>query len=68
MSTDVRGLVQAALDQIHQQECEIVEHIARRDQRVEFDRIERHGLAVDQRDIAEMQVAVAAADEPLRAA
>jgi hypothetical protein len=47
-----------ALLEVHQQESEIVKHIARSDQRIELDRVEQHRLAVDQRDIAEMQVAM----------
>ena len=63
---DVGGCAQPALDQVHQQEGEIVEHVAGRDQRAELDGVEQHRRAVDQRDIAEMQVAVAAPDETAR--
>ena len=64
---DVRGGPQPALGQIHQQECQIVEHVARRDQRAEFDGIEQHRPALEQDDIAEMEIAVDAADEASRA-
>ena len=50
------------------QKCKVVKDIAGRDQRIEFDCIEWHWLAVDQRNVAEMQVAVAAADQTLCAA
>ena len=49
--------------QVHQDEGEIVQDIRRGDLRIEFDRIEGHRLSIDQRDIGEMQVAVAVADE-----
>ena len=54
---------QPALGQVHQQEGEIVEHVARRDQRAELDGVEQHRPAVDQHDVAEMQIAVNAADQ-----
>ena len=63
-----RALTEVALDQIHQQEREIVQHVAGCDQRIELDRVERDRLAVDQRDVAEMQIAVAAQDPSGRAA
>ena len=59
---------QPALEQIHQQEGEIVEHVARGDDRAELDGVEQHRLAVDQHDIAEMQVAVDAPDQAAPAA
>ena len=52
--------VEAALDQVHHQEREIVEHVAGRDQRVELDRVEQRRPSFDQHDVAEMKVAVAA--------
>ena len=65
---DVGGGAEAAVDQVHQQEGEIVEDVAGGDQRIEFDGVERHRLAVDHRDIAEMEVAVAAAHQAVAAA
>ena len=50
------------------QEGEIVEHVAGRDDVGEFDGVEQHRFAVDQRDVAEMKVAVNAADEATPAA
>ncbi len=61
---DIGGGPEPALGQVHQQEGEIVEHVARRDQRAELDRVEQHRPAVDQHDVAEMEIAVDAADEP----
>ena len=58
----------AALLQIHQQEGEIVEHVAAGDLVGEFDRVEQGRLAVDEDDVAQMQVAVTAAHEPGRPA
>ena len=55
---------QAALDQVHQQEGEIVEHVAGGDPGIEFDGIEQHRLSFEQHDIAEMQIAVTAPHEP----
>ena len=60
--------IQAAFDQIHEQKRQIVKHVARGDDGIEFQRVERDGLAVDNRDIAEMKVAVAAADQARGAA
>ena len=54
----VGGVRKPALDQIHQEKSEVVEHVTGSDQRIELDRVEQHRLAVDQRDIAEMQVAM----------
>ena len=39
--------MQLALDQVHQQEGEIVEHVAGGDRRIELDGVEQHRLAVD---------------------
>ena len=60
---DICGCGKSALDQIHQQKGEIVEHVAGRDTVVEFDGVEQHRLAVNQDDVAEMQVAMAAANK-----
>ena len=65
---DIGRRLQASLDEVHQQEGEVVEHVAGGDERIEFEGIERHRPAVDERDIAEMQVAVSAADEAARSA
>ena len=46
-------------EEIHDRESKIVEHVDRRDHRIELDRIEQHGLLPDQHDIRQMQVAVA---------
>ncbi len=54
--------------QIHQRECEVVEHVDRRHLRVELDGVEQHGLLLDQHDIRKMQVAVATAHEAPAAA
>ena len=58
----------AALDKIHQQKGKIVKHVTRGHDRIELERIKRQWRTVYQRDIAEMQVAMAASDESLRAA
>ena len=60
---DVGRALQTALHQIHEQEGEIVEQIAGGDQRIELDGIEQNRAAVDQHDVAEVEVAVAAADQ-----
>ena len=65
---DIRGLGQAALEQVHQQEGEIVKHVAGRDDVAELDGVEQHRFAVDQHDVAEMKVAVDAADQAAAAA
>ena len=57
---DIGRWPQPALDQVHQQEGEIVEHVAGGDLGIEFDGVEQHRRAVEQDDIAEMQIAVAA--------
>ena len=53
------------MDQIHQRKGEVVEHIRRRYDGIEFDRIEQQRPAVHQRNIGEMQIAVTTAHEPL---
>ena len=54
----IRRPRQAAFDQIHQQESEVVQHIGGGKFRIELEGVEQHRLAVDLHDIAEMQVAV----------
>ena len=44
--------------QIHQQERKVIQNVAGRDQWAEFDRIEQNRGAVDQNDIAEVQIAM----------
>src|SRR4029077_1139715 len=61
----VGGLRKLALDKIHQQEGEVVEHIAGGHERIELERVERDRAALDQRDVAEVQITVAAANETL---
>ena len=65
---DIGRLRQLALEQVHQQKGEIVEHVARGDDVAELDGVEQHRPAVDQRDIAEMKIAVDAANQPAPAA
>jgi len=60
VETGIRGLLETALPQIHDQEGEIVEHVASGHGLVELERVEQNGLAVDDRDISQMQIAVAA--------
>ena len=55
----VRSRMPTIADEIHDWERKIVEHIDRRDIGVELDRIEQNGLAFDQHDVRQMQVAVA---------
>src|ERR1019366_6264075 len=55
---DIGGLRQLALDQVHQQEGEIVQHVAGGDLGIEFDGVEQHRRALEQHDIAEVQIAV----------
>ena len=58
----------SALDQVHQQEGEVVKQVAGGEDRIEFESVESDRLAVENGDIAEMKVAVAAADQALCAA
>ena len=44
---DIGGAVQAALDQIHEQKSEIVEHVDGGELWIELDGVEQHRLAVD---------------------
>ena len=64
MSTILAAGAEPALGQIHQQEGEVVEHVARGDQRAELDGVEQHRSPLKQHDVAEMEVAVDAADQP----
>src|SRR5690349_14769073 len=52
----------AAVVEVHYQKSDLAHHIDPAEFLVELDAIERHGLAVDHRDIAEMEIAVAFAD------
>jgi hypothetical protein len=61
----VRCLVIIEINQIHQREREVVENIRRRDRRIEFDGIEQARRALNQRNIGQMKVAMAAPHEPL---
>ena len=56
----VGGLAIAAGIEIHEQEGEIVEHVDGGERLAELERIERHRRVVDEHDIAEVEVAVAA--------
>ena len=51
---------QATLAEVHQGEGEIVEHVDAGHALGELDGIERHRLAVDQHDVAQVQIAMAA--------
>ena len=55
------------MPQVHEQEGEVVEHVDRRHGVVEFQAVERRRTALEQADVAQMQVAVAVAHlaEPL---
>ena len=64
----VRGGLPAVADEIHHRECKVVEHIDRGDLGIELDRIEQDGLAIDQYDVRQMQVAMAAPHISLPAA
>ena len=65
---DVRRSAEPALDQVHEQKGEIVEDVAGRDQIAELDGVEQHRPAVDQDDVAEMQIAMDTTDEATPAA
>ena len=52
------------LPQVHQQEGEIVEDVDGGDQLVELDGVERGRHAIEERDVAEMEVAMATPDAP----
>ena len=66
MKQTVGGAPQSARLEIHEQEGEIVEHVAAGDRVGEFDGVEEDRLAVDQRDVAQVKIAVAAPDQPAR--
>ena len=53
---------QSARPQIHQKKREIVKHVARRDRLVEFDRIKQDRPVFDQDDVAQVEIAMTAAD------
>src|SRR5262245_27265693 len=58
--------IDPTLDQVHQQEGEVVEHVPRGDERIELDGIEQRRLAVDQCNVAEVEIAMTATDEARR--
>ena len=64
---DICRLLQSALQEVHQQKCQIVEDVAGSDNVAELDGIEQNRLAFEQHDIAEMKVAVNAASEAIAA-
>src|SRR5208282_6743312 len=55
---DICGLRQTTFQQVHQQEGEIVEHVAGGDDLAELDGVEQNRFAVDQHDVAKMKIAV----------
>src|SRR5262249_30170706 len=55
---------EAALDQIHEQEGEIVEHVTGCDQRTELDGIECDRAAAEEYAVADMTVAVETLKDP----
>ena len=59
----IGGMCESALQKVHQQKREVVKDIAGRDNVAEFDGVKQNRLAVDQRDIAEMKVAMDAPDK-----
>ena len=59
---EVRSLT---IVQIHHQKCDFADDVDPAQVVVEFDAVERCNLSLEQRQIAQMQVAVAFADEPL---
>ncbi len=60
--------LQAAIFQVHREEGEVGADIGETERLVEFDAVEQHYPAVDQRGVAQVDVAVAFADEALRLA
>jgi hypothetical protein len=56
------------MNQVHQRERNIVEDIRRSDVRIEFDGVEQQRPAVHQRNVGQMEIAMAAPDEALPAA
>src|SRR5258706_11608033 len=61
---DVGRRFETALDQIHEQEGEIIEYVAGRDQRAELDGIECDRPAAEKHDVTEMKVAMETPNEP----
>ena len=57
-------LVELPYRQIHQWEGEVVEHVAGGHPVVELDGVEQNRVPVDQHDVAQMRIAVAAPDPP----
>ena len=55
------------MPQVHQQERQVVAHVDAGDLVVELDRVEERRPAVQQHDVAQVQIAVALPDEPLPA-
>lgn len=51
------------MDQVHQQEGEIVEHVPGCDHGIEFDGVEQGRFVLDENDISEMQIAMASPDQ-----
>src|SRR5207302_2545504 len=62
----VRMALQSACPQIHQKKGEIVKHVARGDRLIEFDRIEQDRPVFDQDDVAQVKIAMTAADLTFR--
>ncbi len=59
----VSGGAQAPLLQVHQKKSQIVQNVPARDFVGKLDRIEQSRLAVDENDVAQVQIAVTAANE-----
>jgi hypothetical protein len=53
--------MQSPFLKIHQQKGKVVERIAARDSVVEFQGVEQHRRVIDKRDVAQVEIAVAAA-------
>ena len=64
----VGGGAQAPLLQVHQKKSQIVKNVAARNFVGKLDRVEQRRLAVEENDIAQVQIAVTAANEAGRAA
>ena len=60
---DVRRIDASVMHQIHEGEGKIMDNVDRGEGFVEFDGVEQDRLFVDQRDVREMEIAVAAADK-----
>lgn len=61
-------LWQTVIEEIHPCKCDVAHHVDEAQLGIEFDAIERHRLAVDQRQVGQMQIAVALPHESLGAA